>query len=238
MSIQRQRILGALVIPLAFGLGWAEVASAKPSFAITNGNSCRNTCHVNVETGRMQVVGQDDLLDIGTQLDGAIRGSRKVFQVLPGNTVTMSVEVLNGDALFALQLKRLEMAGQLNSLANFMTWLEDNTVGNPWTLQEDTNPPYFTKDDGNNGGLQAAAAGIFSFDLFIDAATPPDVYDVEFAIAGMDATEQLYYQDEHFYVEVVPEPAVGAATLAAVATLGLMRGARRARTRRRSAVPR
>lgn len=218
------------ILVLACGLAsfaFGEQAFAKPSFAIENGNSCRNTCHVNVETGRIEIVGQDGLLDIGTQLDGAVRGERKVFRVDPGNTVSLSAEVVNGDALFAVQLKRLETSGQLNDLANFMTWLEDNVAGSEWTLQENGNPPYFTKDDGNNGGISGALAGVVSFDLFIDAATPPDVYDLEFAIAGLDGNENLFYQDQHFYLEVVPEPATGASAMAMIAALGVAARLRR-----------
>lgn len=221
-------VLAALCAPFALALGMlAGSASAKPSFAITNGNSCRDSCHLSVETGRMQVTDADGVLDLGTQLDGKTRGELKLFQVDPGSMVTLSMQVLNGDAVFAVQLKRLETPGQLNDLANFMTWLDDNLQSNPWTRQEDTNPPYFTKDDGNNGGLPASEAGVFSFDLFVDAATPPDVYDLEFAVAGKTGAEDLFYQDEHFYLQVVPEPGVGASALTMLATLAFVSGARR-----------
>ena len=232
MSSQRSlRVLASLFFGFVVGLGWAGGAAAKLSFAIGNGNSCKdNGCHVNVETGRIQVIGTAGVLDIGTHLDGTVRGGLQLFQIEPGNTVTMSVEVLNGAPVFALQLKRLETSGQLNDLANFMTWLEDNLAGNTWTRQEVSNPPYFTKDNGNDGGIPASEAGVFSFDLFVDAATPPDVYDLEFAIAGKLGSEELYYQDEHFYLEVVPEPAVGGSALAVFAALGAVAGARRRAT--------
>jgi hypothetical protein len=221
-------VVASLFVPFAVGLGWSGVAAAKPSFAIDNGNSCKGIgCHVE-ETGRMQVTGADGVLDLGTQLDGNVRGALQLFQVNPGNTVTLSMKVLNGNDLFAVQFKRLETPGQLNGLANFMTWMEDNLPSNLWTLQEVTNPPYFTKDNGNNGGLAGSAAGPFSFGLFVDAATPPDVYDLEFAVAGTAGGGDLrFYQDEHFYLEVVPEPAAGASAMAMLAALGVVFGSRR-----------
>lgn len=203
---QRSLVLAGLGVSVALGLGPVGVASAKPPWAVSNGNSCRDNCHVNVETGRLQVLGQNGVLDLGIQLDGKVRGALQLFQVLPGGTATLSMEVLNGDALFAVQLKRLEKPGQMNDLANFMTWAENNLPGNPWTQRGATNP-YFTKDDGSGGGLAAALAGIFNFNLFIDPATPPDVYDLEFAVAGLTTDDQQFYQDQHFYVEVIPEPA-------------------------------
>jgi hypothetical protein len=174
----------------------------------------------------MQVVGEDGLLDIGTQLDGRVRGALKTFNVLPGSTAILSMEVLNGDALFAVQIKRLEKSGQLNDVANFLTWAEDNLQSNTWTRQEITNPPYFTKDNGSDGGLPADQAGVFSFGLFVDATTPADVYDLEFAVAGV--TDGLFYQDQHFYLNVIPEP--GTFALLALGLGGLAaRGRRRLR---------
>jgi hypothetical protein len=176
----------------------------------------------------MQVVGEDGLLNIGTQLDGKVRGAVKTFNVLPGSTATLSMEVLNGDALFAVQLKRLEKSGQLNDVGNFISWMEDNLPSNSWTLQEVLNPPYFTKDNENDGGLPADQAGVFSFDLFVDATTPADVYDLEFSVGGRTSADEPFYQDEHFYLNVIPEP--GTFALLALGLGGLAaRGRRRLR---------
>jgi hypothetical protein len=198
----RLEIISALA---ALSLGLAGSAQAKPAWATSNGNSCRDGCHENVLSGRMEVTGQDTMLDLGTQLDGKVRGSLKTFIVEAGNTVTLMVDVLNGTEKFAVQLKRLEKSGQEVSLDNFLVWLENNTPENPWTRQEVTNPPYFTKDDGANGGLPAGEAGVFTFDLFVASGTPPDVYDLEFAVAGRSSGDG-WYQDEHFYLEVLGPP--------------------------------
>lgn len=219
-------ILASVFVPFAFGLGSARVANARPSFATDTGNSC-SSCHTTPESGRLQIDGTDGVLDLGAQLDGAVRGALQLFQADAGSTVTLSMQVLSWDGVFAVQLKRLEKSGQLNSLTNFMTWLEDNIPSNIWTLQEVSNPPYYTKDNGSNGGLPASSAGPFSFDLFIDPATQPDVYDLEFAIAGRNTNDDLVYQDQHFYLEVVPEPVAGAAALAMLASLGAVHASRR-----------
>lgn len=217
---------------VAIALASAPSSHANPSFATGNANSCREGCHVDVQTDRMAVVDFDTTLDLGTQLDGRMRGPLPTFQTLAGQTVTLSLEVLNGSDVFAVQFKRLEFSGQRDSTDHFLVWEDANTLANAWTRQEVTNPPYFTKDNGTNGGLDGSEAGVFTFDLFVDETTPPDVYDLEFAVAGVFATE--WYQDRHFYVEVVPEPeTVPGIAAAGLALLAL--GEARPRTRRRRA---
>lgn len=216
------RILGLLCAWAAlFVFGTPSTSEAKPSWAATSGatvNSCRDGCHVNVQTDRMAVIDGDKILDLGTQLSGQTRGPLQTWVAMPGETVTLTMQVLDGTDLFAVQLKRLEAPGQRDSLENFLVWAEANMAGNPWTPQDTPqNPIYFTKDNGSNGGLDAMSAGVFTFDLFIDPATPPDVYDLEFATAGLaDAfPDAPWYQDKHFYVEVVPEPGITALALSA-----------------------
>ena len=198
--------LEIFVSVVALSLGLAGSAQARPGWATTNGNSCRDGCHENVMSGRMSVTGEDAILDLGTQLNGKTRGPLKTFVVQAGSSVTMAVEVLDGTEKFAVQLKRLEKPGQEISLENFLVWLENNVPENSWTHQEVENPPYFTKDNGENGGIPADGAGVFTFDLFVASGTPPDVYDLEFATAGKSSADGRWYQDEHFYVEVLGPP--------------------------------
>jgi hypothetical protein len=188
------------MLVVIFGLSGS--AQARPSYATDTGNSCSG-CHDNHLTGRMEVTGEDTTIDLGTQLNDKVRGPLKAFVVEAGRTVSMSINVLDGTEKFGVQLKRLETSGQEVSLDNFLIWVGDNAVENPWTRQEVENPPYFTKDDGANGGLPAVEAGIFTFDLFVASGTPPDVYDLELAVAGNSVGDGKWYQDEHFYLEVL-----------------------------------
>jgi hypothetical protein len=154
----------------------------------------------------MQVTPTGLTTDLGTQLNGNMRGPLTTYVVAPGDTVTLSVDVLNGADDYAVQLKRLETPGQSVSASNFLVWSEANAGSNVWTRQEVANPPYFTKDAGGDNGIPWAGATIrYIFDLFIDPTTPADYYDLEFAVgAVLDGVK--VYQDEHFYLQVVPEP--------------------------------
>ena len=58
-------------------------ANAKPCWATTNGNSCMTLCHTTVLSGRMSIVNENTTVDLGVQLDGAIKGPSKTFVVGP-----------------------------------------------------------------------------------------------------------------------------------------------------------
>ena len=125
----------------------------------------------------------------------------KTFAVNAGETATLAVTVLNGSSKYAVQLKGLETSGQLNSAGNHLVWTEANGATNPWTRQENTNPPYFTKHAGSNSGISWGGSPItYTFDLFVDASTPADYYDLVFDVAGVSG---LWSQEERLDLQVL-----------------------------------
>lgn len=203
----KERTVLTILMLVAFGVMLTSTAQGKPPYATSFDNSCES-CHTkDLVPGKMQVSDTGTLTDLGTQLNGKIRGPLKTFGVQAGNIVTLSVDVLDGNDKFAVQLKRLETGGQANDETNVLIWSEANGADNVWTRQEINNPPYFTKDNGNDGGISGSVTpATYTFDLLVDAATPPDFYDLEFAAAGPIAGLGKWYQDEHFYLEVVSPP--------------------------------
>lgn len=209
--LQRARLgLAGFGLALSVGLTSPNL-HAYPNSATTTGNSC-SVCHGPNGSGRsvpglLAITGTTKLTDLGKQLGGQTRGPLKTFDVLPGNEVDLSVQVLPaaglaGAATYSLQFKRLEMSGQKYSTNNFLTWADANPAGSGWVKRDNPSvpagvtDPYFTKD------LAPNETGTFTFRLAVRNQTPVDVYDLEFAIAGVDDNGMIYY-DRHFYLAVI-----------------------------------
>jgi hypothetical protein len=196
------------------------------AFALPNfGESC-SACHgVNVggmNPNKMEVTGFDTTLDLGVQLDGNVRGLLSTFTALPGDTITLQMTVTDNAQTYGVQLKRLYKSGQEVSLLNFLTNPMYGTDSVPPWSNEGADPvngpQWFTQ-----GPIDGGVGSVYNFDLVLDPNTPFDVYDLEFAIAGGGAyTPSSWYQDEHFYLQVIPEP--GTLALAGLGMIGIFTG--------------
>ncbi len=198
-------------------LALPAVVLATPSRGVTRNNTCSN-CHTRPVTDRMRVTGEDLQLTLllpvppptGT---GRSRGggplpppepmlgpALKTFRVAPGNTVTLSIEVLNGSDRFAVQIKNFDNGAKKNSPDNMLFWIADNA----WTRHQRGNQqPYFTKNaPGDNGIPNSVTPITYHFDLFVDVDTPLDVYELTFATVGRSQALNRWYQEEKFYLEV------------------------------------
>jgi hypothetical protein len=204
----KKEFLGSLLLTsvvAAFSVTGPSSVSASPHLATTTANSC-SVCHGPAPgqgrkaAGLISVSGFSKRTDLGTQLDGKVRGSLKTVEAVAGTKTTLSVDLvslagISANANYSLQVKRLEKSGQQVSTNNFLGWTNANSADSGW-IKHGTKDPYFTKD------ISGASPGTFTFQLGLNGETPVDVYDVEFAVAGLDS-KGLFYLDEHYYVAVV-----------------------------------
>ncbi len=200
----------------------AVAAHARPQFA----RNC-NACHGGgpLVATAPEVINFDGFADPDESATGAAdRGLLKVFTVEPGGTVDLQLLVDLEDALnarFAVELKRMEEPGVVNGGTLVFDADPD------WNLQigtdiVDPTRPYYTFPQ--DQGIEYAGPQVFTFTMGIDETTPADFYDLEFALAGQPG---FHYNDEHFYLQVIPEPG----TLALIvlgAAVGMTRRRRRA----------
>ncbi len=166
---------------------------AKPAW----GGSC-GSCHTGAAD--MEVDPTLPILDLGGP-----NGALKTYTVLPGETVALKMNVLDGATKYAGELKRLDQPGLGGTTLVF-------TADPSWT----NFGTYFTWPSG--GGVATwTGPTTLTYLLGVDASTPLDVYDLEFAVGVKGGG--LRYDDEHFYLNVVPEP--GALLLLTPALTGL-----------------
>jgi len=203
----------------------SDVAHAFPNFGVANGNSCKG-CHAapgNQPPGSgsdrldaLAVLGEGLLDKDSERNDGHARGAIPFFTVEPGGAVDLTMQVLDGADAYAVQLKRFETAGVLGPADT--DFLAGFTPDASWFPQgpSDPGPPvpntYYTSVSGFDAKDWAGdGPEPWTFTLTVDPNTPENVYDLEFAVAGLnDTTHQKFYGDRHFYVVVgseVPEPA-------------------------------
>ncbi len=196
------RTTSVILIVNVLSIALAGTVQGRPSYATTRNNNCFE-CHTTMVTGRMEVTAEDSLTDLGTQLDGNVRSALKTFKVLPGQVVTLSVRVLDGNDRFAVQLKDFEKPARRSNASNLLIWSPANDADNIWNRQEVSNPPYFTKNISPNSGISGSISPItYTFDLLVESGTPVDIYELVFAVPGRRSGVRVY-QEEHFYIEVL-----------------------------------
>ncbi len=179
-----------------------SVVLGSPSRAISRNNNCA-ACHASTVTGAMEVTGEDSLTNLGTQLDGGVRGPLKTLKVASGQIVTLVLRVLDGIDRFAVQIRDFEKPARRSNPSHRLVWSPANSTDNIWTRHEVNNPPYFTKDAGADNGLPGSIGPVtYTFDLLVESGTPLDVYGLVFAVGGLRGNARVY-QEERFYLEVL-----------------------------------
>ena len=192
-----------LVVCGAVCLLAASNALGKPNY----GRNCSD-CHDGGPppvAGALEVRNFNGLVDPDESGTGATdRGLLKFFEVAPGGNVDLSVRIdLQNlqDFYYAVELKRMETTGV--EKGGTLTYSPDPD----WFLQTgdlipDSERPYFTIPQ--DSGILFTGPELFTFTMFVDPSTDPDFYDLEFAMSGQP---DFFYEDEHFYLHVTPEPA-------------------------------
>ncbi len=184
------------------GIPPITVVQGRPDYAVSSGNNC-SACHTSTVSGRMEISGTDLLTDLAIQLDGQAQGPLKTFRVSPGQILTVPIRVLNGSDKFAIQIKGFEKKALRHDTFHGLIWSPANSDDNHWTKQQKNNPPYFTKDNGANGGLTGSPeSSTYFFDLLIEPNTPLDIYELVAAVPGKRNGVKVY-QEERFYLEVL-----------------------------------
>jgi hypothetical protein len=141
-------------------------------------------CHTTARNA-MSLVGSTKTLNLAP-------GNYPAYSVEPGQTAAIRFNVADGHNSYAVAMGSLNVTGVSNA-THRLTATPDAT----WTARSG----YYTT-------ATSSANREWTFNLRVDAATPPDVYLVESQIAGRNGGR--WGERERFYVEVLapaPPPA-------------------------------
>ena len=186
--------LGLSLVALFAALGVARAAAFEPAF----GSNCLS-CHGALQSNVLSVTGYNTTADPDESATGAPdRGTLKVFRACRGTTRPLKATVQNlvsGDT-YAVTLKRLRYTGVVSG--GQLTYSADCN----WPEWGDAASYYSQPDIAYPWG---SGPTLFDYALDIGADAAYDYYDLVFAVAGkFSDTGDLYYAEEHFYVQVVP----------------------------------
>ncbi len=197
-----------------------NVAQAKPGYGVSC-KGCHGTANAPNRPGALDVLGEGFLdLGNGNRNDGKNRGAIPFFTVEPGGSIDLTMEVIDGSDVYSVELKRLDIAAVLGPATDFLTGFTPD--GSWFELGAE---PYYAATGGFVDGIDWTSGPVgFSYTLGIDAFTPENTYDLEFAVAGLGAPSK-FYEDMHFYLVVenaIPEPSTLA--LAGLGIIGVCTG--------------
>ncbi len=173
----------------------AVPAAAEPAW----GRHCLS-CHGLLQPDTLALVGEDGIVDPDESQTGAPdRGPLPVFQAYRGQVKVLQAlvaELAEGDA-YAVELTRLrfpgvETGGELTYTGD-CTWPEWGEQANYYT------DPVISYTWGEGPAS-------FAFDISVGPDADADYYDLVFAVAGkLAASGELFYAEEHFYLQVVSD---------------------------------
>jgi hypothetical protein len=183
-----------LAVALLTVLGVTQTATSEPAFA----SNCLS-CHGVLQSNVLGIVGYNTTADPDESATGAPdRGTLKVFRAYRGTArpLKSTIQNLVPDDTYAVTLKRLRYNGVVSG--GHLTYSADCD----WPEWGDAASYYSQPDRAYTWGVGPTQ---FSYALEIGPDAAYDYYDLVLAIAGkFGDTGDLYYAEEHVYVQVVP----------------------------------
>lgn len=185
--------LACLSVMFVLAAHLAQPAAAEPAW----GDNCLS-CHGVLLTSTIFVIGEDTIVDPDESATGAPdRGALPVFQAPLGTTRGLEAVIagLDPDDTYAVEVRRfrvpgVETGGTL-SYTGDCDWPEWGESASYYT------EPFIAYKWGSDPNS-------FTFGLDVEADADLDYYDLVYAVAGKFAdTGELFYAEEHFYVQVV-----------------------------------
>lgn len=189
--------IGLIMICAAILVAHAAPALAYPEFGRVVDGNCFS-CHTTIVNNRMELFDFTGIVDPVERQGVPDQGPLKYYTVRAGQNVGMSMRATNGEENYAFQIigfddEEVTRGGAL-VYEDDLVWLEFR--GNHATYFARADDPFDGYDWGTEDPVEV------TYDIHVDAATPPGYYLLKFALVGRDPQRDGWYHSELFYLEV------------------------------------
>ncbi len=173
----------------------AAPALAFPDLAVGTNGDCFS-CHTSIQTGRMELLNFNGMVDPVEMQGVPDQGSLKFYSVAPGGNVGMTIRAINGANQYAFQITGFDATDVTHG--GTLAYTDDPT----WLAYRGSFKTYFCRADGGRNGYDWGTGDPTSvtYNIQVDQSAAPGYYLMRFALAGKQSGE--WYQDELFYLEV------------------------------------
>ena len=193
--MSKRHNVGLFAVCAAVVAAGAVPALAFPDYGTRENGHCY-ACHSEIVSGRMELLDFAGMVDPVEMQGIPDQGSLKYYSAPAGGNVAMSIHAINGASKYAFQITGFDDHDVTNG--GTLVYADDTS----WLTYRGNFNTYFCKAD---GGLNAYDWGTsdpttVTYNLNVDASTPPGYYLLTFALAGKESNE--WYDGEFFYLEV------------------------------------
>ncbi|GEM_PF-2889630 len=181
---------------LVFGT-LASQAAAYPAFGEGVDGNC-SICHSTIVNDRMELLDFAGMIDPVEMQGVPDQGSLKYYSAPAGGNAGMSMRAIDGTENYAFQIigfsePDVTQGGTL-----------EYTADPAWMSFQGSTQTYFVRADGEFDGYDWLTNDPteVTYDIHVDASTPPGYYLLQFALVGRDVQRDGWYHSEPFYLEV------------------------------------
>lgn len=184
--------LFAVVLSLA-----ASTAQAYPDFGRGVDGNCF-FCHSTIVNNRMELFDFTGLVDPVERQGVPDQGELKYYTVEAGRSVGMSMRAIDGEENYAFQIIGFDDPDVTNG--GVLVYADDPV----WLAYRGSFNTYFIRADGGTDGYDWGTNDPteVTYNIAVDASTPPGYYLLLFALVGRDTLRDGWYHSELFYLEV------------------------------------
>lgn len=193
----RQPTIGLIALCAMLLTALASPAMAYPDFGRNVDGNCF-FCHTTIVNNRMELLSFEGLVDPVERQGVPDEGELKYYTVEAGGTVGMTINAIDGTENYAFQILGFDEPDVTEG--GTLVYADDPD----WLAYRGNFQTYFIRADGGFDGYDWGTNDptTVTYDIEVDASTPPGYYLLQFAFVGRDVQRDGWYQSELFYLEV------------------------------------